>query len=128
MRTIFLAIAALSLLAGEAAAQSMSPMRQEVNSFTDSFAVRVHPGNPYKQRIRVEIRVYDQDFYPVPEARVAPSEFMLAGERTRPVLVVIPFGAAGERKVRICAESIPFPNEQTQIRAQICGKFLGRRR
>ncbi|TIU81514.1 MAG: hypothetical protein E5V74_06735 [Mesorhizobium sp.] len=118
-------IAALSPVA--ASGQSMTPMRGEVRSFTDAFAVRVFPGNPYNQRIRVEVHVYDQDFQPV-AARITPSAFLLAGQATRPVLVVVPFDGANERKVRICTESIPFPSEQTQIRAQICGKFFGHRR
>lgn len=105
----------------------MSPMRGEVTSFTDAFAVRVFPANPYNTKIRVDVRVYDQNFQPV-KADVAPNSFMLGAEASRPVLVVIPFDGASERKVRICTESVPFPNEQTQIKAQICGKFLGQRR
>ncbi|MER8748968.1 hypothetical protein NKH57_06730 [Mesorhizobium sp. M1050] len=110
-----------------AEAQSMSPMRGEVNSFSDAFAVRVFPANPYDRKIRVEIHVYDQDFQPV-DARISPNVFQLASQASRPVLVVVPFDGAPERKVRICTESIPFPNQQTQIRAQICGKFFGRRK
>ena len=107
--------------------QSMSPMRGVVTSFTDVFAVRVHPANPYGHRIRVEVRVYDQDFAPV-AARITPSSFMLGGQASRPVLVIVPFEGATSRKVRICTESVPFPDQQTQIKAQICGKFLARRR
>ena len=114
-------------LAGAAAAQSMTPMRGEVASFTDAFAVRVHPANPYSHSIRVEVHVYDQNFNPV-AARVVPENFMLAGEASRAVLVVVPFDGLAIRKVRICTESVPFPGEQTQIKAQICGKFLGQRR
>ncbi|GLS29847.1 hypothetical protein SAMN04488498_110113 [Mesorhizobium albiziae] len=121
----FLAAGLAVSISGTAAfAQSMSPMRGEVASFTDAFAVRVFPANPYEHRIKVEIRVYDQDFRPV-QARVAPSDFMLGGQASRPVLVVVPFDGAATRKVRICTESVPFPGEQTQIKAQICGKFLG---
>ncbi|WP_244748423.1 MULTISPECIES: hypothetical protein [unclassified Mesorhizobium] len=105
----------------------MSPMRGEVNSFTDVFAVRVFPANPYDQKIKIEIHVYDQDFQPV-DARISPAAFQLGAQASRPVLVVVPFGGAAERKVRICTESIPFPNQQTQIRAQICGKFFGHRK
>lgn len=119
----------LAALVGSGAAygQSMNPMRGEIGSFTDQFAVRVFPSNPYKHRIRMEVRVYDQDFRPV-RARVAPSEFSVGAGDSRPVLVVVPFEGATTRKVRICTESVPFPGQQTQIRAQICGKFLGRRR
>ncbi|GLQ82285.1 hypothetical protein GCM10007881_58080 [Mesorhizobium huakuii] len=120
-------VLAVSLIPAAAAAQSMSPMRGEVNSFTDVFAVRVFPANPYDQKIKVEIHVYDQDFQPV-DARISPAVFQLGAQASRPVLVVVPFGGAAERKVRICTESIPFPNQQTQIRAQICGKFFGHRK
>ena len=123
-----LILAALATLpAFAASAQSMSPMRGEVASFTDAFAVRVFPANPYGHRIKISIRVYDQNFNPV-AARVMPDDFMLGSEASRPVLVVVPFDGAATRKVRICTESVPFPGEQTQIKAQICGKFLGQRR
>ncbi|MEJ6785728.1 hypothetical protein [Aminobacter sp. Piv2-1] len=128
MRSIFLLpLVAAALASPVAQGQSMSPMRGEVSSFTDAFAVRVYPSNPYGHKIRIDVRVYDQDFQPV-KAEVAPNSFMLGSEASRPVLVVIPFDGASERKVRICTESVPFPGEQTQIRAQICGKFLGQRR
>lgn len=124
---ILLASLAFGLVPLSATAQSMTPMRGEVRSFSNAFAVRVFPGNPYDQRIRVEVHVYDQDFLPI-DAQISPSAFLLAGQASRPVLVVVPFDGANERKVRICTESIPFPGEQTQIRAQICGKFFGHRR
>lgn len=110
-----------------AGAQSMSPMRGEVVSFTDAFAVRVFPANPYGRRIDVQVHVYDQDFMPV-AARIVPASFALAAGASRSVLVVIPFAGARARKVRICTESVPFPDSQTLIRAQICGKFLASRR
>lgn len=118
---------ALAALTGHAYAQSMSPMTGQVVSVTDVFAVRVFPANPYKHRIRVNVAVYDQDFRPV-AARVTPREFMLGSETSRPVLVMVPFEGNNQRKVRICTESIPFPSNGTQVRAQVCGKFLGERR
>lgn len=128
VRKLVLASAILGCgLAGSGHSQSMTPMRGEVSSFTDAFAVRVYPANPYSHRIRVDVRVYDQDFRPV-NARISPNAFMLGSEASRPVLVVIPFDGTTTRKVRICTESIPFPGEQTQIKAQICGKFLATRR
>lgn len=110
-----------------ASAQSMSPMRGEAASFSEAFAVRVYPANPYGHRIKVSVRVYDQNFNEIP-ARVTPGDFMLGAQASRPVLVVVPFDGTTTRKVRICTESVPFPSEQTQIKAQICGKFLGQRR
>jgi hypothetical protein len=61
------------------------------------------------------------------DAEVLPGSFMLGAGASRSVLVVVPFAGAGSRKVRICTESVPFPQNQTRIRAQICGKFLATR-
>ena len=119
----------LSLLPSGAAAQAMSPMRGEVKSFTDSFALKVYPANPYNHRIRMEVRVYDQDFNPV-KARVSPAEFTLGGQFSRPVNVIVPFDGSQTRKVRVCTEAVPFPSQSkttTTIKAQVCGKFLGER-
>ncbi len=129
--TSFLGCAfALALLPSQAAAQAMSPMRGEVKSFSDSFALRVFPANPYEHRIRVEVKVYDQNFNEV-AAMVSPANFTLAGRNSRPVSVIVPFEAGqATRKVRICTESVPFPGQNkttTTIKAQICGKFLGER-
>jgi hypothetical protein len=127
LRSLAIPFLGMALAASPASAQSMSPMRGEVTSFTDAFAVRVFPSNPYNKKIRIDVRVYDQNFQPV-DAKIAPDSFMLGAEASRPVLVVVPFDGNNERKVRICTESVPFPNEQTQIKAQIYGKFLGQRR
>lgn len=120
-------IAVAGTITSPVAAQSLVPMRGEVRSVTDAFAVRVYPSNPYKRPIRVEIHVYDQDFVPITNARISISSMMLASDASRPVIVAIPFSGQDERKVRICAESIPFPETQAKMRSQICGKFLGTR-
>ena len=57
-----------------AKAQALSPMRQAVTSFTDQFVIRVSPKNPYRHRIRMQVRVYDQNFRLV-RARVSPRDF-----------------------------------------------------
>ncbi|WP_336068216.1 hypothetical protein [Nitratireductor rhodophyticola] len=109
-----------------ASSQSMSPMRGVVRSFTDSFAVRVQPRNPYKHRIGVTVRAYDADFRPI-EASISPSDFSLGAGASRSVLVVLSFDGARERRVRICTESAPFPGKGVGMRAQICGKFIAYR-
>jgi hypothetical protein len=43
------------------------------------------------------------------------------------VLVVVPFEGKPDRRVRVCAESVPFANQPTRIRTQVCGRFLARR-
>lgn len=121
-----LALAGFCGAAGSAEGQSMTPMRGEVRSVAESFAVRVFPSNPYGERIKIEIHVYDQDFFEIP-AEISPKTFSLAAGASRRVTVMVPFDGRPDRKVRICTESIPFPNQQTNIRTQICGKFLGRK-
>ena len=124
LRGLVTAMAALA--SGQAQAQSMTPMRGEITSFVDEFVVRVVPYNPYQHRIQVEVRVYDAHFRPV-KARISPARMMLGSGSSRPVTVVVGFDGARERRVRICTESVPFPNEKTRIRAQVCGRFLARR-
>lgn len=121
---------ALMLLPQGAAAQSMSPMRGKVQSFSDDFALKVYPANPYGHRIRIEVKVYDADFRPIQDARVSPHNFTLGSNFARPVTVIVPFEAGKkERRVRVCTESVPFPGQSSSnVKAQICGKFIAERR
>lgn len=112
--------------ASPAAAQSLTPMRGEAKSFTDQFAFRVYPANPYARRIKVEVKVYDENFAPV-QASVSPPSAMLAPEDNRSVMVLVPFEGRDERRVRICAESVPFEDKATRLRTQVCGRFLAQR-
>ena len=109
-----------------AAAQSLTPMRGMITSYSDEFALKVYPRNPYPHSIKVDIRAYDQDFRPI-EAMIWPSSIQLAPNAAKPVTVMISFQNLLERRVRVCVESIPVATEQSQIKAQICGKFLARR-
>ncbi|MBE7185841.1 MAG: hypothetical protein INR68_15700 [Methylobacterium mesophilicum] len=123
----FLCICALSAAGAlPVQAQSMAPMRGTVTSFSDEFALKVTPRNIYKHTIDMEVRVYDQDFRPV-RAMVMPSQFSLGAGSVRNVVVMVPFEGQKERRVRVCAESVPFPGQQAQIRTQICGRFLASR-
>ncbi len=122
---VAVALSAIAL-ATPVAAQSLTPMRGEAKSFTDQFAFRVYPANPYSRRIKVEVKVYDENFAPV-RASVTPPETYLAPEDNRAVMVLVPFEGRTERRVRICAESIPFEDKATRLRTQVCGRFLAQR-
>ncbi len=122
-----MAMAAFASATGSAAAQALTPMRGEVRSFTDQFAVRVFPANPYGHRIRIDVHVYDETFAPVQEAQVLPPSATLAPGDSRSVYIVVPFEGHSERKVRICAESVPFGHAATLLRTQVCGRFLATR-
>nr|WP_295813596.1 hypothetical protein [uncultured Nitratireductor sp.] len=118
--------AAFTAGCGTSAAQSLTPMRGEITSFGDTFTVRVSPYNPYPHRIRMAVKAYDRDFRPI-AAEVFPSETMMGSRTSRSVLVSIGFGSKNVRRVRICAESVPFPGRQTKIKAQVCGRFIAYR-
>lgn len=109
-----------------ASAQSLTPMRGEAKSFTDQFAFRVYPANPYPRPIRVEVHVYDENFVPI-QAAVMPPAAMLTPEDNRSVMVMVPFEGRLERKVRICAEAVPFEQNATRLRTQVCGRFIAHR-
>jgi hypothetical protein len=113
----------LILATPPAAAQSVTPMRGESRSVMDSFAVRIVVGNPYKQKQYFNVRVYDERFYPV-AARVSPPVTKLNPNGTRSVLVVVPFEGAKTRRVRICAEGLFGTENISQLRTQVCGRFL----
>lgn len=121
-----LSAAAILCPTREAASQSLSPMRGRVASYSDEFALKVFPRNVYSKSVEFEVHAYDQDFLPI-EATIWPKRFSLAAGSVRPVTVVIPFGEASERKVRVCAESVPFPTQTAQIKTRICGRFLAQR-
>lgn len=114
------------LCGGTAASQSLTPMHGEILSLSDSFAISVYPGNPYAHRMIIETRVYDENFAPV-AAFVSPAQTSVAAGDRRRILVRVPFESRKERRVRVCAESVPFPDQPTRMRAQVCGKFFGRR-
>ena len=113
-------------MSNAAHAQSITPMRGEVKSFTDRFAVRVFAMNPYNKRMKVEVKVYDETFKAV-EAIVLPSEAMVGAQDSRSVMVMVPFDGQRERRIRICAESVPFTTQTSRLRTQVCGKFFAQR-
>ncbi|MEO1745949.1 MAG: hypothetical protein AAFR13_05395 [Pseudomonadota bacterium] len=117
------------LTAYGASAQSLSPMRGKVQSFTESFAVQVFPANPYSHRIRLEMHAYDQNFRRLRNVRFTANNFTLGAGDSRAVTAVVPFDGDKVKRVRICTEGIPFPGQaSSNIKAQICGKFIGERR
>ena len=125
-RALAAGIAALGLAGGPAGAQSLEPMRGEIVSFADRFAVKVYPGNPYPTSIRIDVGVYDAAYRPI-AAFVAPRGAVIGSGQRRRVLVIVPFEGETRREVRICAEASPVETGETRIRAQTCGRFIATR-
>ncbi len=110
----------LSLGSTTAYAVSLSPMILQSKSYTDQVVFRVFPKNPYNHRINMEVRVYDQKFRLI-RARVSPRRMKLGAGLSRPVTVTVPFEGKKTRKIRICAESIPFPSgKAASVRTRVC--------
>ena len=101
-------------------------MRGEIRTFSDQFAVQVFPGNPYQRPMRVEVKAYDDKFAPI-EAVVTPSAAAVSPQDNRSALVVVPLEGRLERRVRICAESVPYKNNTSRLRIQVCGHFIAYR-
>lgn len=120
------AVALAAIAAPPAAAQSMTPMRGKVSSMSDEFALRVTPRNVYDRPIVFEMKAYDENFRPI-RAAIAPARFAVGPQGARSVTVLVGFDGRAERKVRICAESVPFPEKNSLIRTRICGRFVASR-
>jgi hypothetical protein len=117
---------ALCLVGSAARAQSLDPMRGEVTSFAERFAVQVFPGNPYNRTMPIEVRVYD-DYYRPLAAIITPQSAIYGAGVKRRVLVIVPFDGVQTRTIRVCAESNPLDRGQTRLRTQVCGRFVARR-
>jgi hypothetical protein len=107
-------------------AQSVTPMRQVVKSFSDNFAVRIIVGNPYTHKVPFDVKVYDETFQPV-VARISPATVSIGANGARNVTVIVGFNGRPERKIRICAEGLFGPANATKIRTQVCGRYLAQR-
>ena len=99
----------------------------EVAAFGEEFAVRVTARNPFKARMGVVMRAYDNRFRPIP-ARFSHSRFNLGAGGSRPVTVLIPFDGTRERYVRVCAEAAAPRGRSQNVRTRVCGRFRALRR
>ena len=124
--TQFLVLALALTCSGHVQAQSVTPMRGVAKSFTSDFAVRLTVGNPYKRPVQFDVRVYDEHFQPV-AAVVMPNRLRIAAQDTRQVTVRVPFLDTANRKVRVCAEGLFGGKNNSAVRTQVCGRFLGQR-
>ena len=119
---------AIAACFAQANAQSLSPMRAEIKSFSNHFAIRLYPGNSESTSREMMMRLYDEDYRPI-EGQLLPQNFTLAAKSQRQVLAIIPFDGQENRKVRICIETV-HPTDQTgasRIRTQVCGTYQARR-
>ncbi len=117
-------IAAVFLLAAApAAAQGLSPMRQDFATYADQFAIRLQTRNPYPNAQRFSVSVFEADWRPsearalTPVLTVPPGEsvsFLVAGETD----------ARAARTIYVCVLSAPFADGNgASVRGEVCGKY-----
>ena len=120
-------LAALAISAGAAHAQALVPMKGVVQSQGKLAKVRVQAFNPYRKRMRMEVKVYDADFRQV-RALVAPWGFGIGENQWRAINVAVPFNGRRKRRLHVCVEARPFAKASQSVRTRVCGKFIARQR
>ncbi len=93
---------------------------------TDEFAVRLTVGNPYNKAVTFNVLAFDENYEPV-DAIIVPSKLRIGSRDTKQIVVRFPFEGKPMRKVRVCAEGLFSQNNNTAIRTQVCGRYLGQR-
>ncbi|MGV6819152.1 MAG: hypothetical protein ACWA5T_01490 [Parvularcula sp.] len=116
-------LCAAASLFGVAAAQSMTPMKADIVTFSDRAAVRVYVRNPYARAQRFDMEVYDPDGRISSDALISSQRVSLAPGAQSSVLVITPLQGQPTREVIICATSMPFYGSGNGVRGQVCGNY-----
>lgn len=125
LRTLALALGAVLLFSGAAAAQSLSPMRGEgvTPSLVKGFRLTV--GNPYRAKMTFVIIPMDPKFTTLAaDAEVNFPEVTMAPGMSRQVIVTFAIDPAlKERTIGVCVQ----PKElESTILPRVCGTYIGR--
>jgi hypothetical protein len=114
----------VSGLAGQAEAQSLSPMRNEGSSPSDIKGFRLTVGNPYPQRMTFVLVPMEPGFSRVAEgARANPSELILAPGHSRQV--VFAFHLPETQKERTIGLCVYPKNIEGPVLPRVCGTYRG---
>lgn len=120
-----IALAFALALAGPAAAQSLSPMRDAGTTPSDIKGFRLMVGNPYATRMSFLVLPMEPGFStPARDAVVSAPEFRLAPGASRPVIVKFRIDPAlKERTIGVCV----LPKQiEGPILPRVCGTYTGR--
>lgn len=117
-------VAALLWPAGDALAQSLSPMRKSGTTPSDVKGFRLVVGNPYPTRMTFVITPMNSAFTEVaPDAVVQPGEVRLAPGSGRSVIVQFRIGSA--RKERTIGVCISPKDLEGPVLPRVCGTYTG---
>lgn len=125
LNTLGIALGALVLLCGTAAAQSLSPMRGEGTTPSLVKGFRLTVGNPYKARMTFVVLPMDAKFTTMAaDAEVNFPELTMAPGMSRQVIVTFKIDPAlKERTIGVCVQ----PKDiQGTVLPRVCGTYSGR--
>ena len=127
LSTPVLAAALILALTGAAAAQSLSPMRNEGDTPSLVKGFKLYVGNPYKTRMTFEVIPMDPKFEVAAlDAAVNFPEITMAPGTTRQVIVTFRIDPTQkERTIGVCVQ--PKDIEGT-VMPRVCGTYVGRLR
>jgi hypothetical protein len=117
----------LLLLTGTAAAQSLSPMRNDGETPSLVKGFKLYVGNPYKMKMTFEVIPMDPKFkVAAADASVNFPEITMAPGTTRQVIVTFRIDPTQkERTIGVCVQ--PKDIEGT-VMPRVCGTYTGRLR
>lgn len=127
LKALAIAACLLAALPGAAAAQSLSPMRNDGDTPSLIKGFKIYVGNPYKGRMTFEVIPMDPAFRVVaPDAAVNFPELTMAPGTTRQVIVTFRIDPQlKERTIGVCVQ--PKSIEGT-VMPRVCGTYTGRLR
>lgn len=125
LKTIGLALGTLLLFCGAAAAQSLSPMRNEGTTPSTTKGFRLVVGNPYEGRMTFVVLPMDPKFTTLAaNAEVNFPEITMGPGMSRQVIVTFEIDPAlKERTIGVCVQ--PKYIEGTVL-PRVCGTYTGR--
>ena len=108
-----------------ASAQTVTPMKQIVPTFTDQFVVEVQISNPYRSAQLSEIVLYTDDWTPIDDAVLSHRSARLGSGDKLKITVLVPMVPGRKvRHVYLCHSITPRTNGQgAAYKGEVCGKF-----
>jgi hypothetical protein len=117
----------LLLLTGTAAAQSLSPMRNDGETPSLVKGFKLYVGNPYKMKMTFEVIPMDPKFeVAAADASVNFPEITMAPGTTRQVIVT--FGIDPTQKERTIGVCVQPKDIEGTVMPRVCGTYTGRLR
>ena len=109
--------------APSASAQSLTPMKADIYTFSDQAALRLNVRNPYDSATRFSVHAYTETWVPVNDVQFSRDQFTMAAGSTAPLTVIAPLNGATSKTMYVCVLSQPIYGAGSGLRGQVCGKY-----